>query len=81
MFGLPASVLPILVLLVALFIDLGTAVWVHADAKAESEGGTPVVFSAGFLEVDTPAAWFFTCLLMWILFLPIYVITSRNRGG
>src|SRR5436305_14647738 len=32
------------------------------------ERGTPVVFSASFFEVDAPAAWFFACLLLWIVF-------------
>jgi hypothetical protein len=68
MLGLPA-VLPILVLLVVLAVDL----WVYMDAKAHEERGSPVVFSAGLLTVDTPAAWFVSCLLLWILFFPIYV--------
>ncbi len=68
MLGLPA-VLPTLLLLLVLAVDL----WVYADAKAHEERGTPVVFSSGFLNVDTPAAWFVGCLLLWILFFPLYI--------
>jgi hypothetical protein len=67
---------PILVLLALLATDL----WVYADAKAHKERGTPVVFSAGYLNVDTPVAWFLCCLVLWILFFPLY-ITRRNQLG
>jgi hypothetical protein len=49
------ALVPILILLILGAIDL----WVYADAKAHSRRGTPVIFSSGFLTVDTPAAWFF----------------------
>jgi hypothetical protein len=67
---------PILVLLLLGAIDL----WVYVDAKAHSERGTPVVFSTVFLTVDTPAAWFFGCLLLSIVFIPLY-ITIRGQVG
>jgi hypothetical protein len=77
MLGLSVTALvPILVLLALLATDL----WVYADAKARSERGTPVVFSVGSLKLDTPASWFAGCLLLWILFFPLY-ITSRNQVG
>ncbi len=70
MSGPPAvALVPILVLLFVLSTDL----WVYADAKAHVERGTPVVFSSGFLDVDTPAAWFVGCLFLWILFFPLYI--------
>ena len=64
---------PILVLLALLATDL----WVYADAKAHRERGTPVVFSAGYLNVDTPVAWFLCCLVLWILFFPLYITRRR----
>jgi hypothetical protein len=68
MLGLPA-VVPILVLILVLAIDL----WVYADAKTHEERGAPVVFSVGSFEVDTPSAWFFGCLILWVLFFPLYI--------
>ena len=76
MFGLSVTAMvPILVLLALLATD----VWVYADAREHSERGTPIVFSTGSLKVDAPASWFLGCLLLWILFFPLY-ITSRNQA-
>ena len=69
-----------LVPIVALLVVVATDLWVYADAKAHHEAGTPVVFSTGFLEVETPAAWFVGCLLLWVVFLPIY-LTARKQAG
>ena len=68
------ALVPILVLLAVLATDG----WVYADAKAQDERGTPVVFSSGTFKMETPAAWFFGCLLLWILFFPLY-ITRRGQ--
>jgi putative flippase GtrA len=77
MFGLSVSAwVPIVVLTAFLAADL----WVYADAKAHSERGNPVVRSFGSFEVNTPAAWFLGCLLLWILFFPLYM-KSRDRAG
>lgn len=67
---------PILVLLLVVATDL----WVYADAKAQRERGTPVVLSAGSLNVDTPVAWFVGCLLLWILFFPLYMASRAKRA-
>ncbi|MEA2510041.1 MAG: hypothetical protein QOG21_2123 [Actinomycetota bacterium] len=60
---------PIFVLLLVLAIDL----WVYMDALGRYRQGTPVVFSSGDFRVDTPAAWFFGCLFLWIVFFPLYI--------
>jgi hypothetical protein len=75
--GLSAAAwVPILVLLAVLATDL----WVYTDAKAHSERGAPVIFSAGFLKLDSPTVWFLACLVLWILVFPLY-ITIRNQLG
>jgi cytochrome c oxidase assembly factor CtaG len=77
MLGLSNTALvPILVLLVVLATDI----WVYTDAEAHDKRGTPVVVSIGSLVVDTPAAWFLGCLLLWILFFPLY-IRRRSQIG
>ena len=73
---LGSALVPVLVLLFVLAIDL----WVYADAKARWERGSPVVFSTSFFEVDSPAAWFFGCLLLWIVFFPLYM-ARRDQVG
>lgn len=65
---------PVLVLLVVVGSDL----WVLLDAKRCSEEGTPVTLRIAGLVIDTPMAWFLGCLILWIFFFPIYLV-SRSR--
>jgi hypothetical protein len=65
---------PILLLLIVLATD----VWVYLDAKALSNRGTSVYVALGSLRVDTPAAWFVGCVLLWIVFFPLY-LSARGR--
>ena len=76
MTGLPAAALvSILVLLVVLAID----VWVYADAKERLTRGNPVAVSLGSFRLETPEAWFLGCLIMWVVFFPLYLTaTGRN---
>lgn len=48
--------------------------WVFFDAKMRADRGTPVIFRAGSFVVDTPGAWFLACLLLWVIFFPLYMI-------
>jgi hypothetical protein len=75
MSGPSTPLLPILALFAVLFADA----WVYGDARAHAERGRPVVFSSGTFRVDTPAAWFLGCLLLWIVFFPLY-IARRGKG-
>ena len=70
------ALVPILTLVLLVAMDL----WVYADANDHRKRGTPVVFSNGFLTVDTPAAWFIGCLLLSIVFIPLY-LTIRGPVG
>ena len=51
--------------------------WVYRDAKLRVARRRPVIFRAGSFVIDTPAMWFVSCLILWILFFPLY-ITSRR---
>jgi len=66
-------------MLVLAFV-IGADVWVYLDARAHLKRGTPVTFSAGSFEINTPAGWLVGCLLLWIAFLPLY-LASRRRVG
>jgi cytochrome c oxidase assembly factor CtaG len=61
-------------LIIALLILLGIDAWVYEDARARAESGAPVTFSAGGFFLETPLQWFIACLLVWIVFLPLYVV-------
>jgi len=70
----------LVLILVPLLVVLASGLWVYTDATAHDERGTPVVVSFGSFRVDTPIVWFLGCLLLWILFFPLYV-TTRNQAG
>jgi hypothetical protein len=65
-----------LLLLVAV---LATDVWVYLDAQAQGDGGAPVTVAIGTFRVDTPVAWFVCCLVLWVVFFPLY-LAGRGRG-
>jgi hypothetical protein len=63
----------------AVFLILfASAVWVYQDAQFQVRRGTPVYLSVGTFRVDTPAAWLFVCVVLWIIFFPLYVL-ARGR--
>jgi hypothetical protein len=68
------SALPLIVLAALFGVDL----WVYADATAHAQGGTPVVISFGSFTVETPGAWFVACLVLSLLFIPLY-IANRDQ--
>lgn len=67
---------PLLLLAMVLFTDL----WVYFDARDRWAAGRPVVFAIGSITLETPTSWFVACLVLWVLFLPLYV-TRRNEAG
>lgn len=69
-----ASLVPLLPILVI----GGTAAWVYYDDKAQCERGTPVGFVLGSFRIDAPAAWAVACILMWLIFFPLY-LTRRSQ--
>ncbi|MFG1950957.1 hypothetical protein [Micromonospora sp. NPDC048830] len=71
----PAALVSILVLLVVLATD----VWVYADAKGRVRRGNPAFVSLGSLRVETPGAWFLGCLIMWVVFFPLYLTATRRN--
>jgi hypothetical protein len=68
------ALVPIVVLVVALAIDI----WIYEDAKAQADRGMPVVLSWGALRLETPTAWIIACLLVWIVFVPLYLVGRRS---
>jgi len=77
----PTTLVPILVLLVVLSV----AVWVYTDARERQKRGTPVAVSVGSFRLETPEGWFLGCLVLWVVFIPLYLsATGRNpfaHGG
>jgi len=67
-----------LVSFLVLLLVLATDLWVYEDAKASDKNGTPVTLSFGTMTVDTPAAWFFACVFLWLVFFSLYLL-GRSR--
>lgn len=51
---------------------------VFADARRWERRGTPVVFRYGSLAVGTPEAWAVGCLLLFVIFVPLYAVARRS---
>jgi hypothetical protein len=69
----PMALVPLLAVLLIVTIDL----WVYDDARKRRDRGRPVVAAIGSLIVDTPEAWLAGCLVLSIIFVPLYM---RARG-
>jgi hypothetical protein len=69
-----AGLTPLLILGLGVALDL----WIYSDAQRQAALGRPVVFRAGNLVVATPVAWAVACLLVWVVFLPLYVASRRT---
>jgi hypothetical protein len=66
-----AALVPLLVVLVL----LGVGLWVFQDAKRCTDEGAPVVLRVGSFAVETPAAWFVGCVLVVVVFFPLYMVS------
>lgn len=71
--GLSASML-------ALLVVLATDVWVYTDATARADGDAPVVASVGSWEISSPTVWLLCCVVVWIVFFPLYLVARRRSG-
>jgi hypothetical protein len=63
--------------LLALAAVLGVDAWVYSDARRRAEHGSPVVVRLGRFVVEDPVAWLIGCLVLFIVFVPLYV-SSRD---
>jgi hypothetical protein len=52
--------------------------WVFEDARKRHQLGTPVVWAGGPLRLETPVVWLIACLLLWIVFFPLYLFSRRS---
>ncbi|MFE9425873.1 hypothetical protein ACFYNO_23250 [Kitasatospora sp. NPDC006697] len=66
--------------LIPLAVLLGSVGWVYQDASARARRGTPVYFSAGWIELSKAATWALGCLCLWIVILPLYLTCRRQAG-
>ena len=61
-----------------MLVVLGVAsVWVLTDARSRAERGRPVVMTFSGVSVDRPEVWAALCLVVVVVFLPLY-LTARS---
>ncbi len=72
--------MPLLAPLVVVGLVVGADLWVLSDARRCARQGTPVVLRFGSLTIGTPEAWAVACLLLFVIFLPIYVVARRSSA-
>lgn len=70
----PALSASVLALLIVLAMDA----WVYADARGRDRDGAPVVVALGSVEITTPVAWLLGCVVLWIVFFPLYLVARRR---
>ena len=70
----------LLIPVAALVLVLATDLWVYADATTRAGRGTPVVLSIGGFTLETPVARFIACLILWVIFFPLYVVGRSNSS-
>ena len=71
--GVEALLGPVAAAVVVVGVDL----WVFRDAQRWARAGTPVEFRLGALSLRTPASWFVACLVLWVFFVPTYLVARR----
>ena len=69
-----ASYIPFLPLLIV----VSTAIWVYTDERRRTAQGSPVTLRIGALTIDTAPKWLAVCVIVWIVFFPMYLI-GRSR--
>jgi hypothetical protein len=62
----------------ALILVAAADVWVLLDARRCAAEGSPVFLRIGAFTINTPVGWLVGCLVLWIFFFPMYVV-SRSR--
>jgi len=64
------ALVPLGVLLVVVAVDL----WIYQDAKAHRDRGRPVMVTIGSITIDAPETWLAGCLMLSVVFLPLYFV-------
>ncbi|GAB3806882.1 hypothetical protein [Micromonospora zhanjiangensis] len=70
---------PVLLSIAVLLVMFGSDLWVLTDARGRARRGDPVSVRIGNLRVETPEAWFLGCLVLWVIFMPLYLTATRRN--
>jgi hypothetical protein len=53
--------------------------WVYVDARRQAGAGSAVFLRIGAFTIDTPAAWLLGCVLLWIFFFPMHLVSRSGE--
>lgn len=59
--------------LVLLGLLVASVLWVLNDARVRADHRRAVIMRIGDLQIDRPEVWAAGCLVLWILFFPLYL--------
>lgn len=65
---------PLLIAVAAVCVDA----WVFIDARRWLRAGTPVECRLGTLHIATPIGWALACVVLFVVFVPIYLVARRD---
>lgn len=65
--------------LLPLCLVVAADVWVYLDATRRANAGERVEARVGSWTIDSPAAWGLGCLVLFIVFLPMYLVARHPR--
>jgi hypothetical protein len=65
--------------LMTLLVVVLADAWVFLDATARAGRARPVVATIGNLTLETPTVWLLGCVVLWVLFFPMYLV-ARSRS-
>ena len=60
-----------------MLVVAGASLWVLSDARSRTERGRPVVMTVGSVTVDRPEVWAALCLVLAVVFVPLYLAARR----
>jgi hypothetical protein len=65
--------------LLAVVVVATASLWVLQDARSRAGRERPVVATFGGLTVDRPEVWAVLCLVVVVLFLPLYLVARQGE--
>ncbi len=67
--------------LVPLVVVAGLDAWVYVDASGRRGTAREVsVTIAGRVTIDQPATWLVGCVVLFVMFFPLYLLARRHAG-
>lgn len=65
----------------ALAILAPVDLWVYVDARRRERLHDPVRVAAGPLVFDRPGQWLAGCIVLFVIFVPTYLVARKDSGS